>query len=132
MKKVEALYIVDDDNVYQFLAKRTIENTGLTGTITPFSNGQEAIHSLKAAIKNNDILPDMILLDLTMPVLDGWGFLEDFSLIKEQLKKKIRLFVVSSSINPADIERAKQIEDVTDYVVKPITAEKFREMLGTI
>lgn len=132
MKKFESMYLVDDDDVYQYIAKRTIESTGLISKICVFSNGLEAVQSLRSAINAHTVLPDMIMLDLTMPVLDGWGFLDDYLLMKKAIGKKIWIFVVSSSINPADVERARHIEEVTDYVVKPLTVEKFQDLLRTL
>lgn len=75
MKKFETLYIVDDDDVYQFIAKKTIEQTGLVELIKTFSNGREAIQFLESFIDSPEFLPEIILLDLTMPVMDGWEFL---------------------------------------------------------
>jgi hypothetical protein len=62
-------------------------------------------------------------------VMDGWGFLENYLLMKPAIDKKIYIYIVSSSINPMDVERARSISDVTDYVVKPITKNKFIDML---
>ena len=78
MKKFETFYIVDDDDVYQFIAKKTIEQTGLVELIKTFSNGREAIQFLESFIDSPELLPEIILLDLTMPVMDGWEFLENY------------------------------------------------------
>lgn len=78
MKKFETLYIVDDDDVYRFIAKKTIEQTGLVELIKTFSNGKEAIQFLESFIDSPELLPEIILLDLTMPVMDGWEFLENY------------------------------------------------------
>lgn len=130
--KFETLYLVDDDEVFQFIAKHTIQRTGIVGNIQVFSNGQLALNSLESVLDSPGLQPDVILLDLTMPVLDGWGFLEDFLLLKPRMGKKVLIYVVSSSINPADVERARSISVVTDYVVKPITQEKFVGLLENL
>ena len=69
----------------------------------------------------------MIFLDLFMPVMNGWNFLEEYILLKPYLKKKITIYIISSSIDPVDIKRAKSISEVSDYIIKPITRSKFLE-----
>ncbi len=63
-----------------------------------------------------------------MPIMDGWDFLKEYVLIKPKLSKKIIIYLVSSSIHDTDIKRAKQIGEVTDYVIKPVTRDKFIEI----
>ena len=72
-----------------------------------------------------ELLPQIILLDLSMPIMDGWGFLEEYKLLILAIGKKITLYIVTSSISPHDIERAKNINAVSDYIIKPVTKEKF-------
>jgi CheY-like chemotaxis protein len=75
-----------------------------------------------------DKLPEIIFLDLNMPVMDGWEFLGEFVKIKNNFDKKISLYVVSSSIDPRDLERAKSFNLVTDYLIKPIELKKFEKI----
>jgi CheY-like chemotaxis protein len=132
MAKLNTLYVVDDDDIYQFIMEKTIADTELVKMVKTFSNGKEAIQFLETAIGQPDLLPEVILLDLSMPVMDGWEFLENYLLLKPRVGKTIHIYVVSSSINPADVERAKNISEVTDYVVKPITKEKLISMLKNL
>ena len=132
MKKVDKLFIVDDDDVFQFLTQQVIEETKLVNEVKVFSNGLDAIEFLKSVQDTPEKLPEVILLDLTMPVMDGWGFLEEYTTLKPRLGKKVIIYVVSSSINPKDVERAKSISEVTDYVVKPVTRKKFIQILETL
>lgn len=132
MKKFETLYIVDDDDVYQFIAKKTIEQTGLVELIKTFSNGREAIQFLESFINSPEFLPEIILLDLTMPVMDGWEFLENYFLLKPNIGKQVYIYIVSSSVNPIDVQKAKNISEVTDYVVKPITKDKFIHLIKNL
>ena len=121
MKTIKNLFLVDDDEIFAFLTKRTIEETHLVDQIKIFSNGQDAIDFLEKAAGNKDLLPEVILLDIHMPILDGWGFLEEFILLQPSIGKKITIYVVSTSISPFDLERAKDISEVSDYIIKPIT-----------
>ena len=132
MKAIDTLYLVDDDDTYQFIVERTLASFDLVKSIKIFSNGKLAIDFLEAAIDNPDQVPDIILLDLTMPVMDGWQFLENYLLLKPRIGKKITIYVVSSSIDPTDMERAKAISEVTDYIVKPLSKEKLISMLSSL
>jgi len=124
MKKVNIISIVDDDEIYTFLVKRTIDQTNLVDQIKVFGNGSDAIDFLTQNADNPDSLPEIILLDLSMPVMDGWGFIEEYIQLRPKLDKKITIYIVSSSISPHDIAKAKSISSVTDYIIKPISKEK--------
>lgn len=121
--------VVDDDSVYQFTATRTIKATQLANQILQFQNGQEALDYLSGHLKELDILPDIIFLDINMPITDGWMFLEEFNKIKADLGKDILIYMVSSSIDPRDLNRAKSNPMVSDYVEKPISLNRFAELL---
>lgn len=122
--------VVDDDSVYQFTASRTLKATKLTDQILQFPNGQEALEFLSSNSANAAKLPDIIFLDINMPVTDGWMFLEEFKKLKEDFAKQVRIYMVSSSIDPRDLNRAKANPEVSDYVEKPISLTKFSELLG--
>ncbi|WP_300567206.1 response regulator [Flavobacterium sp.] len=128
--KINHICIIDDDRIYQYLAHKIISETNLVDEIDVFSNGLEAINFLKSAHSDKNKLPDIILLDLFMPVMDGWGFLKEYILIKPELVKKIPIYIVSSSIDPADIQKSKSIKNVTDFIVKPMTRESFVDIVG--
>lgn len=122
--------VVDDDTVYQFTASRTLKATKLTDQILQFPNGQEALEFLSSNSANAAKLPDIIFLDINMPVTDGWMFLDEFKKLKEEFAKQMRIYMVSSSIDPRDLNRAKANPEVSDYVEKPISLTKFSELLG--
>jgi CheY-like chemotaxis protein len=123
--------LIDDDKVYQFTSKMILEATQLTSRIITFFNGQEAIDFfLDPANQQIDILPDVIFLDINMPIMNGWNFLEAFDKLYDILPKKILIYVVSSSVDESDIERSKSFVSVKDYVIKPINKEKYRLLLS--
>ncbi len=92
-----------------------------------FHNGEEALINLKSIIKAEEKLPDIILLDLNMPIMDGWQFLDEFTKIKTE--KKITIYIITSSVDPMDIEKAKEYNNVNNYIVKPITLEALQDIL---
>src|SRR5690606_6918232 len=130
MKPIELACIIDDDKIYVNLVKKIIEIKKLSQNLIIFKNGKEALDYFKAILENltEDRLPDIIFLDLNMPVMDGWEFLGEFIKIKNNFNKKITLYVVSSSIDPRDLERAKSFNMVTDYLIKPIELKKFEKI----
>ena len=118
---IKTLCLIDDID-YIFGLKKWIEKNNYSDNIIQFSNGFDGIEFLKKVQASNTALPDIILLDINMPVMDGWQFMELFALLKPSLNKKIEVYMVSSSINNVDIDRAKAINDVSDFIVKPIDA----------
>jgi CheY-like chemotaxis protein len=124
--------VVDDDAVYQFVIRSQIESYGLARKILVFSDGELAISFLKETMENTEELPDIILLDLNMPIMDGWEFLDEYLMLRPKLGKKINIYVVTSSINQTDIDRAKSISEVTDYIVKPINEQMLTDMFAKL
>ncbi len=122
-------YIVDDDEVYKMGIKRLIKRADFINEVQFFENGKLAIDALLANKSDAGMLPNVILLDINMPIMDGWEFLEIFNTIKQQLAKSIIIYMVSSSINPKDIEKAKNYEDVTEYLEKPVTLDEIQQMV---
>jgi CheY-like chemotaxis protein len=132
VKKIDTLFLIDDDSIYQFLTKKVIEETKIVDQIKIFSNGLEAIEFLDSVKDIPNKLPDIILLDLSMPIMDGWEFLDEYVLMKPRFNKKITLYIVSSSIAPSDIEKARSISAVSDFIVKPITKEKLMAIIKNL
>jgi CheY-like chemotaxis protein len=129
-QKVELACIIDDDKIYVNLVKKIIEIKKLSENLLIFKNGMEALDHFKLILENatEEKLPDIIFLDINMPIMDGWEFLNEFIKIKNNFEKKITLYVVSSSIDPRDLERAKSFNMVTDYLIKPIELKKFEKI----
>lgn len=129
MKKV---YLIDDDDIYVFLTKKTILKVKQDVEVEVFSDGLKAITHLKQIKDQPELLPDVIFLDLNMPVMDGWEFLEEYEDISASFSRKNQLYIVSSSISPHEIERAKNIPTVSEFIIKPLVKEKFMEILDNL
>lgn len=121
--------IVDDDDIYQYTVVKTLKALELTDRIMAFSDGEEALDFMLDHINEDDELPDVIFLDIDMPVMDGFQFMEEYVKIKPNIGKTITIYMVSSSVDPADIERAKHISEIADYIVKPITHEQLKGII---
>ena len=129
MTTLKTLTLVDDDDIFVFLTTKIIEQTNLVDLIKVFGNGLDAINFLKENKNNVDALPDIILLDLSMPIMNGWQFLEEYNKLNPTIGKKITIYICSSSISPDDITRAKTISEVSDYIIKPITEDKLIDLI---
>lgn len=129
MEKINVTCVIDDDAVYNFTVKRAFDTAHFTKRLLMFPNGQMALDYFETHAEETEKLPDLVLLDLNMPVLDGWQFLERFIALKPRLGKKIIIYIISSSIMEADMTRAKSFSEVSDYIVKPITTEKLLHIL---
>lgn len=114
------IHIIDDDPISQMIARKAVQMTNRVSSISTFNNGREAIDFLKKHTNNPILLPDIIFLDINMPILDGWGFMNEFITIKSSLSKRILIYMLSSSIAEEDINRAKAMPEIHQYVVKPM------------
>jgi CheY-like chemotaxis protein len=123
------ILLIDDDATYTFLLKRTIAATNDNVKLKEFDNGQSAIGFLNDNKNHVEVLPDIILLDLNMPIMNGWGFLKEYALAAPTLPKNIFLYIVSSSISSYDIEKAKHSGLVTDFLIKPVSREKINQII---
>ena len=123
--KNKITYVIDDDKLSIRLMSMLISKKKFCEEIVSFCNAELALETLKINCNTPQTLPDVILLDLNMPILDGWQFLDEFSLLP--LEKDISIFIVTSSIDPSDIEMAKNYKMVKSYIMKPITAQKLEE-----
>ncbi|WP_264549592.1 response regulator [Flavobacterium sp. N2820] len=130
MKKIEIIALIDDDPAFVFITEKIIEKTNHFKEVKVFDNGLYALNYLKENLNNDTHLPNIIFLDLSMPVMDGWQFLDEYALLEIKNKSKITVYICSSSISPYDITRAKSISDVTDFIIKPITKEKLTEIVS--
>ncbi len=124
--------IIDDDEIYQFTVTKTIKNHNLAKKILVFKDGELAIQFLIDNIGNNENVPDIIFLDINMPIMDGWQFLDEYVQIKPRIGKKIIIYLVTSSIDPADLERAKKISEISDYIIKPVTPGKLKDVIEAL
>lgn len=130
MNKFESVWIVDDDNIHQFFATKSLNHLKITDRILPFLDGDLALNTIKKIIVDKAELPDVIFLDINMPNMDGWEFMDEFNKIADGITKKILIFIVSSSIADADRNRAKSYPNVTDFLIKPILPDTLKMAFG--
>jgi CheY-like chemotaxis protein len=123
------VYLIDDDATFVFLTKRIIKSTGVDATIFVFNDGRQAIDFLVNNSSDKSLMPDVIFLDLSMPVMDGWEFLDEYKALPLE---NVTLYVFSSSISAHDIHRARSYSMVTDFIIKPITKDRFQHVFSVL
>lgn len=129
MPRISNLWIIDDDPMTSFYIKRLAELGELASIISIFDRAQGAAEYLLHHKKTPEHLPDFILLDIYMPELDGWGFLNQFEQIRSSLMKKPEVCIVTSSDHRRDRERAEALPFVKAYLQKPLTLESLKEVM---
>jgi CheY-like chemotaxis protein len=116
----KTIWVIDDDNIYQIIVNKIIQKSEMFSDISSFKNGKEAINAVNNSLNNNESFPDIILLDINMPIMDGWEFMEELQILKPSIKKQIIVYIVSSSIAVEDKNKAKTYPDILGYLSKPV------------
>ena len=132
MQRKINILVIDDDPLFVFLTKKIIGSTGFSTNISECGDGQRGIEFVNKSLEDRTNLPDLIFLDLNMPISDGWEFLEEYAKIESSVPKKIDVYIVSSSISPHDFERSKEFNVVKDFMIKPLDKGKLTEIFEPI
>lgn len=127
MKTANLTFIVEDDQIASFLIRKTLEKNNSFSQILGFENGQPAFDRLKEIIQKQQSLPDLILLDINMPIMDGWEFLEAIRELKAA--RHLPVIMLTSSINEEDKKKSSAYSNVLGYFTKPLTDQKVLEFL---
>lgn len=126
------VFIVDDDPAFRFLTRKLCEKNELVGQIEEFEDIYDALRHVMLYKKSAANLPDVILLDLDFPALNGWEFLEGFVDLHPSLAKQIPVYVISSSLLKSDRDKATEIEAVKGFLSKPITLQQITEIMDSL
>lgn len=126
--KYKKIMIIDDNEIDNYIVKMLIKNNKIAEEILEFDNGLKAISYLDSNKDTKENLPEVILLDIYMPLMDGFQFMEKFNEIESDFTRKCKICIVSSSIDHNDIFKTKLDGNVFQFVTKPITPEILKSL----
>lgn len=128
-QKLKSVLLIDDNPATNFFNKKLIESDDCTEQVIVCPNGKEAVNVLtKSLVGEIELCPGLILLDLNMPVMNGWEFLDEYSKFDETLRKEIKVVMLTTSLNNDDKVKSKE-KGADGYMIKPLNKQELREFL---
>jgi CheY-like chemotaxis protein len=126
--KPVSILLVDDDEINNFISikliKKALDNTSITACL----NGRFAIELAELQKRDPSLLPDFILLDINMPIMNGWEFLDEYKRLNLDPLGKSKIYIISSSVFSNDINKARSYPLVKNFISKPLSVDKIKEM----
>ena len=125
------LTILDDNALdHMILEKMLSKLNNVSNDIVHYYHGSELLKTIEKS--EDETFPDVLFLDLHMPDMDGWTFLKHLNRLKKNMHRKIIVYVLSSSVDPVDINKSKRYTFVKDYLFKPISYEKLEKIFSSL
>ena len=129
MKKVQCIMLVDDNPDDNFFHERVIRKNDAADTVISKESGPEALEYLKAKNENKDAHPDLIFLDINMPGMNGWEFLDEYNTLDPEFRSRVVVVMLTTSDNEDDKEKADKGYAISEFRTKPLTKEFLEEVL---
>ena len=130
--KYHTIMLIDDNEIDNLINQKIIESSNICKHIFTHTSGKSAIEFLKnmekLASRVENVLPEIIFLDIDMPLMDGFQFLDEFNKLANETKKYCHIVMLTSSINPQDMNKSKKYDYVKKYVNKPLTQDSLKKL----
>ena len=125
-KRLNCILLIDDDSSDNFIHKMIIKNMDIADHIDVALNGEEG---LKYLLRDNTPVPEIIFLDINMPKMNGWEFMEEYKKLDESRRSKIVIGMLTTSFNPDDKSKSKFTTDIESFNNKPLTEEMLSQII---
>ena len=126
--RLKCIMLIDDDRTTNFFHAQVIKRANCAETVVVKQYAEDALAYL-VSLKDDSMRPDLILLDVNMPRMNGWEFLEQYKLLPEEQKAKIVIVMLTTSLNPADRDKAQTINEISEFAIKPLDPEMLHALL---
>jgi CheY-like chemotaxis protein len=126
---LKCIMLVDNNPIYNFLHRRVIKKNNLASNVLTKNSGIRALEYLESKKDTKDIHPDLIFLDINMPEMNGWEFLQEYDLLEKKPQNAVIIIMLANSRNHQDIARAKKWSFVSDHTTKPLTKAKMKVII---
>ena len=129
-KKLNNILLIDDDVATNFLHKMVIKKTDCADQVHVELNGESAINFLYSIREGKHPSPDLIFLDINMPRMNGWAFLEEYQKLHPELKGKAVIVMLTTSLNPDDLQQSKRFSEISEFRSKPMTQAMLLDIIS--
>ena len=131
---LECILIIDDDAATNFIHQRTIKKAGIDCQVEVFTTVEDALNFLKSEEnhkdQSNNFPPGIIFLDINMPGLSGWDFMEEYKKLHQDKKADLIVTMLTTSLNPEDEQKVKEYVDIKEFFNKPLTSAKLKYLIN--
>ena len=131
-EKFKSIMLIDDNEIDNLINQKMIEASGIAENIYTHTGAKSAVEFLRNLEKldslSDQVLPEVIFLDIDMPLMDGFQFLDEFEKLHEKTKKHCKVAILTSSINPQDVNKSKKYDSVKKYLNKPLSQEALENL----
>lgn len=130
--RYHTVVLIDDNEVDNLINQKLMKSSNFAKFIYTYTSGKSALEFFKNIDKNEDfpaeMIPELILLDINMPIMNGFSFLESFQKLSTNITNNTKIVLLTSSVNPQDIQRADEIDFIIEYISKPLNKEKLKKV----
>jgi CheY-like chemotaxis protein len=122
-------FLIDDDKIFNLISAKMISRSGWDVDVKTYLSAELALNDIKCLIETPELLPNIILLDVRMPDLDGMGFLEKLALLPQDFLSNLSIFMLSSSLDERDMNGALKFPNVKGFLNKPLSIDDLKGII---
>ncbi len=132
MEESNKVFLIDDDRLSNFVNRSILRSIGLGFKVFPFETAEDGLEKFKELVARKLPLPELILLDINLPAMDGWEFLIEYAKLVPEMQTRPMIYMLTASVDKKDADRANSFPHVTGIITKPFRVEKLSEILHLV